>query len=1124
MKKLLLVLLTCLTFSGFAAPLDLTITGINPLPPQVVAGSTIPGLTYNLHNNNTTDTFPITFSGLNSGGLSYTTTCGNLAPGGDCTITISLVVTQTLGLWTHPFYTYGAHEPVKLPYVLVTTVVPGGSAIAPTVNVVEAAGSNAAITFTITFTGSDGIPHEYDNVGLGVSTLSPSLAPGTYTAHIAPPSYTDGGFTWNAPADAPYHLAQAGDKATFNYTKDNKFQAKTNLTMPNVGSATSAITFTGPAGTFGPHDQGAGISNFDMIPPGTYTVTAANYTGTDAQVYIAALNNPYQLKVGTDTVALTYAAKAPSTEHVHTVITAPGLAAGATVAITLANGSQTYGPHNQAAGDTAFDTMVDGSYDLTCAPYTVGPDTYACTPADPYVIDSTHVSVPIVYVKQAPPGTNYDWHVSHVSSLASSNMFAVWLGGGSTTGVIKISSNPEVDTNLVAWVTAYELAPVTIPTGAYVKHFPHYVSMGTILENNPGVTTQLSAIKLQSGFHYEGNGSGDRGAFWDGPGGYTPQVDDLATQEKAVFTASGNQMTNGVAFYTIDYSDGFTAIIADTENDTNVTAHQYNLMYEAQRMEYQYGQGNPMVLLLNPDATEIFQNCGVYNCPTAWKPGIFQSGGHVIAIPNLQADTNAAIDRMVTKGYLTSGQATAMKNDLTTSGILTPPVASGRTVPGIPELVLTNSWIIKYLATDVPFGLGNNEYDSANPLLAPAGQPAYETASFDWLHKIQHSGLSPEQVQTGIQFEAQKYANFMKDMNFVGNLAGLYKPDFLYFDRYERDVSPGYVPSGFLMNGPDWDYYTLYINDIEALTGNLPWAYWQMGGATLHTASANYTHHTLKKHRVNQNGKWVAHHAAAHHHKVKLKSKVGDTIPVSITVDAPNLTGTVSLTMQDSQPPATPAHTYTHSVGPGTSVFDSMYYVPNQWATSYWAVGANYTGSDGKIYWPVCENPYSLGKNTPAFSLSYRFPVALTTTSWTPHVGSATPSITIEGGCYTYTQNLAPGTTQPFMAAVVPDTYSATGASYADGTTSYFFVPQLPLVIPQTGATNMFVAYGRLGDTFGNWFFGDAALNNDMSNLDPDQSFNFIPFTATMNNSVYYTKNSGVKNAMDYLKLTNAAP
>jgi len=1127
----------------------LVVTPIVAIPTQVVENTTVSNIKYQIHNASLASTYSVTFDNLSTLGKTFTTTCASLAPGANCTVNIifqvpSLPAGKTSEFYPHTFFVLGA--PQRVPYPISTTIIQSQTSIQPTVNVSLQSPGVCTGTFTVTLTDSSSMAHVYNNVACGNSTLSPALAGANYMAHIDPATVTSGG-TYDAPADFSYHLAKAGDAANFVYTLNASVAVNTNLTMPNVGPATSAITCVG-AKTYGPHNQAAGTNSFDTMNPGSYTCTAANYTGTDGLTYVAAPTNPYAISSTSAVIAMSFSAKAPTTQHVFTNLTLPNLASGNTVACTLSNATYTYGPHNQAAGNTSFDGDVEDAsdYNFSCAPYTVGPDTYSMTSQSNVLIDSTHTTLTGIFSKNAPPGANYPWTDSHVASTANSCMFAVYLGGGSTTSILQISSNPIPDEPLKEMVAAYQLAPVTLAPNCRVKNFPTYMAIGSIgqppNQTPDPVTTQLIALKIDSSFHYEGNGSGDRGCFWDDtncPNHYTPQVDALATQEAQVKTATGKALVNGTAFYTIDYSDGAYAILQDTENDTNLTAHLYNLMYEAYRMEHQFSQGNPMVILLNADATEPFQNCSVFNCATAWKPGIFQSGGHVVSSPNLQTDVFAAIDRMVAQGYLTSGNATAMKADFTTNAIATPPVASGRTVPGLPEIVLSNSWIIKYLGPNVAFGYGNNEYDSANELLPPSGTQTCETASFEWLHCIQHLGYSPSQLQSAVQFEAQKYANYLKDMNLVGTPAGNYKPDFLFFDRYERDVSPAYVSNGFLMNGPDWDLYTYYITQINALTGNLPWTYWQMGGATMHIASSLTWYQKLfayvKNLFVNEGAAkndqvdYLAPKAQVGQHK-NIKVNLKDTALINVTLAAPSTTGAVQITMQDwdptgPTPPVDKQHTYTHNVTNGTSMYDNMFYATGEWAHSYWLIGATYVGSDGKTYYAQCVNPYGLGKNTPAFSVSYAYPVPLTTSSWTPNIGTNTPSITISGSCYSYTANLKPGQSQPFVGAAVPGVYSSTGASYTgtDGAT-YFWVTQLPTTVNQTGNNNILVAYGRLADTFGNWFFGTPGFHNDFSNIDPNQSLNYVVFTPTMNSDVYYTKNSNVKNAIDYLKLTSASP
>lgn len=1141
MKKLfkLFVIGIGLLSLGYSAP-DITISAVVPMPGQVVQNTVLNNLQYLIKNTNLSSTYSVTFNNLNSvQGKTFTTNCGSLSPLQTCLLNITFNVPMlpagvTTEFYPHTFFVLGA--PSRYPVSLSTTIIKSSTNINPTFNVSLPAGvSCAGQLFSVKLQDKDGVNNTYDNVPCGTYLASGSgLSGGSYFASVTPETVTISSQKYNAPAVFTYHLAKQGDVAAFPYTADQTIPVNTVITAPHlISGSLLGVSCNGAAGTYS-GNQAVGTTAFNNMVPGSYTCHSANYVGDDDNTYTSTIANPVTINASSSTITATYAEVPPSTIATTTNLTLPSASPGTTVACTLEDGAHTYGPKNQPSGSSPFDTVVDASdYNFSCANYTVGSDTYSMTPQTNVLVDATHNVLSGVFSKNAPPGSNYNYNTPHMPTTIADNMFAVWIGGGSTTALVKISSNPQPDSQIVTWNNAYQLSPIAILPTAYVKEFPHTMSIGSIGEDTAAVTDQLKLIKIQSSFHYEGNGSGDRGAFWDGPGGYTPQVDALAAQEAAVKTATGNQIINGTAFYTIDYSDGAYAISQDTTVDDNIIAHEYNLMYEAWRMEYQYAQGNPMVLIMNPDATEPFQNCSINYCASAWKPGIAKSAT-VLAAPNLQSDIDAAIDRMVTKGYLTSVQGAAMKADLVSNNIVTPPSGSGRTQPGLPEIVLSNSWAIKYLAPHIAFGYGNNPYDSSNAMLQPSGNPSYETSDITWIHKILRSGLTPTQVTQGVQFEAQKYANYLKDMNLVGTPSGNYKPDFLYFDRYERDVSPSEVAGGYLFDGADWDLYTQYIYNIDQLTGNLPWAYWQMPGATLHVASSN------KKNKVSIGTLKTTNNVSRvkkEQLKVSQLTKIerflhfGDTTPVSVTLTAPSLPGSVQITMQDWAPgqpgPATP-HTYTHNVSPGSSSFDTMYYPAGQWQYNYWLVGANYTGSDGKTYWPVCMNPYGISNNLPSFSINYAYPVAVTSTSWMPNFPTSSPptiSVTLSGNCYAYTENITPGTTQPFSSAVVPDTYLFTGGTYVGSDNrNYLSVVQPGSVVKQTGSNNVFMPWGALGDDFGDWFFGNTALHNDMSNLDPSESMNYVLWTAYLNTNRYYTANSNVKDERDYLKLTSSSP
>ena len=137
-------------------------------------------------------------------------------------------------------------------------------------------------------------------------------------------------------------------------------------------------------------------------------------------------------------------------------------------------------------------------------------------------------SLTFTFSKKQPPappaGGSYNWQQSHLSDIQQANVFAIYWGGGSTTAPVHISSNPPVNPWLNAQIKNYEQKPTSVLSSAKVKGFPSYIAMASVTETDASgaATQQLDQLGLDASFHYEGNGAGNRGAFFDGPGGYTP--------------------------------------------------------------------------------------------------------------------------------------------------------------------------------------------------------------------------------------------------------------------------------------------------------------------------------------------------------------------------------------------------------------------------------------------------------------------------------------------------------------------------------------------------------------------------------------------------------------------------
>jgi hypothetical protein len=656
------------------------------------------------------------------------------------------------------------------------------------------------------------------------------------------------------------------------YTIKSTIIAKPPTTIPvtvtlsgDLGSTNQSvgITLTNIAGGSGPYTNTV-LANtqpqtFANMTAGTYSAPAS--VTVNGTAYTLQSTNSFTVSSTQTNVTLNYQRNPtpPTTIPVTMTITGDLTVIGSSVPITLTNTSTStpYGPINIVANGRAqtFDNIPAGSYNISPVVYNTGSNIYNLKNIGPFTVSSTQANISLEYdLYTPPPGGNYDWHQSHLTTLQDANIFAVLWGGGSTTAPVKISTNPPINPWLNAQIAAYENSPASLNSNATVQGMPSYIAMGTVTEvdntpSNPGsVTQQLEAQHLDLSFHYEGNGAGNRGCFFDDnscPTHYTPEVGNMAKEAATVTANNGHTLVSSEVFYTIDFSDGTDAIQADTENDTNLTAHIYNLMVEAQLMQQQYEAGHQMVLFLNPDAVFPFQACGQYYCPIAWKPGFTDDPAqHVVANPNVKNDFDAAISRMVTMGYL--DQTTANTYMANIGAVITVDPNSGRTTYGLPEIDQMYNWIVITLAPNVPFGWGLNAYDNANLLMNPGEQNAsWETSAITWIHKVNYTnnmlGSTPYTEDQAVQFESAKLASYIKDMNFVGNTNGQYKPDFIYFDIYERDPIPGYVQPGFLFNGVDWDTYLDYIKYTDQAINNMPVALWQMPGASLQTAGNTFS-------------------------------------------------------------------------------------------------------------------------------------------------------------------------------------------------------------------------------------------------------------------------------------------
>jgi hypothetical protein len=585
-----------------------------------------------------------------------------------------------------------------------------------------------------------------------------------------------------------------------------------------------------------------------LIQPDQYSVyiTPTDVEGSDAEDYYAPVIFNVYLNTHNTNIPIEY--NKQQSIAVKTNITAPNLSGDVTIEML---GAATSYSHDQAAGETPYDNVQLGKYTVTAASY-VGTDTknYVATLNNPYTISSTSDVVNIVYEEQPVKG-NFPWSDTTrlENEIKPAGVGGIIGGGGSTTAPVQISTNPPINPWLNSTVNVYTASPIAVKEGLPLPpHFPAYIGFGTVSDQTTTTNEQLYALLMDWINHYEGDGAGNTGQFCDGPDGYTSIAKAMKDQLAAVKLVNGHFCIGMIDLYTINASNGPTAVLADVTVDSNLIPHIYNLAVLAKILQGFYDStGIAMGIFLNPDLVGIFQGCTQYYCPNKWQSGLTDPSEKtpIIQIPNLRADIVAAFDRMVTMGHLTSEQVTTLLADLDSSNILVPPVGLGRATAGLPELITVYSWLMRSLSTDVPFGYGFNLYDNSNPLMNPSTptppvDPSnFQVGSITWIHKVRSLKLSPTQLQEAIAFQAQKLYQFCQQMNLVGDSNGNYKPHFIYFDRYERDVIPSEVAPGYLMNGPDMKVVIAYSRAFHELCG-LPIYFWQYACSSLQKDGATF--------------------------------------------------------------------------------------------------------------------------------------------------------------------------------------------------------------------------------------------------------------------------------------------
>lgn len=329
-----------------------------------------------------------------------------------------------------------------------------------------------------------------------------------------------------------------------------------------------------------------------------------------------------------------------------------------------------------------------------------------------------------------------------------------------------------------------------------IAGWPDYLAMGTVVQPVPSVTSQLEQSPVDVIFTYAGfDGGGDRGQIIDQTG--TTKTIKTMEQARAVEKATGKKVLPMLIFYTVEASGGFWGANQDVFNNDDLMKHYINLIFIANKMQSYKDAEHPYpgTLLLNPDFVGMLQQ---------------NPGGQADQILNDPIAVNAQLENALS--YVKS------------QGITVPTNVPSFT-NNINGYIQSINYLVRTFGPNITFGWQAN-------LWAPG--------SATWVKQ----NLTPAQIKT----ISDSVANIF---NQLGVYSGPYKPDFLAFDKYERDGFGNEArPVGYAFNARDWKNYVAFANDVSRAL-DTPAVLWQIPGGHMATAAENYDKSWLELHSAN---------------------------------------------------------------------------------------------------------------------------------------------------------------------------------------------------------------------------------------------------------------------------------
>ncbi len=375
----------------------------------------------------------------------------------------------------------------------------------------------------------------------------------------------------------------------------------------------------------------------------------------------------------------------------------------------------------------------------------------------------------------------------------------------------KATDNDGASTSAALNVTVKKVDDKPTPaTGGTVKGWPDYLAMGAVTR---GIESHHEGRPVDAVFKYAGDGgNGDRGTIK-----FPVYTRNISTMANSLSSKYQKRVTPVMVVYTAEMSGGKS--FEDLHDFDNLTKHFINLIHTSKFLQAGKTTDNPYPgsIVLNPDLLGMVQQYNMLPEIDAQPIKVQEALYKALHFVNDKVDYEGqALNPLEIFAKMREGvwsdwdvkvpweqYAENLYTRTSRNAISGTPVFANN----FKGWIQANNYIIRNFAPDVTFGWQQNIW--------------YGNNGSRWIHE----DYPNNEIKNTI---AKSISDFMNSLEVY---KGVYKPDFIVFDKYERDTTS--TESVYFFNAGDWDNYLDYVKYVSEGLGNYPVMLWQIPGGHL---------------------------------------------------------------------------------------------------------------------------------------------------------------------------------------------------------------------------------------------------------------------------------------------------